>query len=295
MLSKGLKCIGVVLLLVGSGLRAESVTDSLGNQLDTHPPAQRIVTLSPHSTELLFSLGVGDRIVATVSYSDYPEQANAIPRIGQIEHTGIESILHQQPDLVVAWAGGNSAHLLDQLVDFGIRVYHTSSQDLASIERSLADLGKLTGTYTVAEQLITAHQQRLAELRNRYSHQAPVTVFYQLWTSPLMTANNQQIMDEMIRVCGGVNLFADRPEVVPQTSVEAVVLLNPDVIIAPTQGTPADWQTVWLQWPEMSAARNKHLYTLNADLISRPTLRVTEGIARLCERLARVRSDHSDS
>lgn len=290
MLSKGLKCIGVVLLLMGSGLRAESVTDSLGYQLDTQPPAQRIVTLSPHSTELLFSLGVGERIVATVSYSDYPAQANDIPRIGQIEHTGIESILQQQPDLVVAWAGGNSAHLLDQLVDFGIRVYHTSSQDLASIERSLADLGKLTGTYTVAEQLITTHQQRLAELRNRYSQLAPVTVFYQLWTSPLMTASNQQMIDEMIRVCGGVNLFAHRPEVVPQTSVEAVVLLNPDVIIAPTQGTPPDWQNVWLQWPEMSAARNRQLHTLNADLISRPTLRVTDGISLLCDAIMQARN-----
>ena len=106
-----------------------------------------------------------------------------------------------------------------------------------------------------------------------------------------MTANKQQMINEMIVMCGGVNLFAEQLEVVPQTSIESILVLNPDVILAPEQGTPPNWRQRWQEWPEINAVKGQHLYALNADLINRPTLRSVEGLEQVCQLLDLVRSD----
>ena len=279
----------ICFMLINSVSHALEITDATGHVVTLPKPAQRIVSLAPHITELLFSLEVGDRVVATVAYSDYPEAAKRIPRIGGAEDVSIESVLAAQPDLVVAWEGGSSDALLALIEATGIPVYRTMNRDMQSITKGLMDLAILTERQPLASQLIEEFDAELAAITAKYRHKARVSVFYQLWHEPLMTANKQQLISEMIALCGGDNLFSGRTEVVPQTSLESVVLLNPEIIIAPQQGSPANWTQPWLAWPEVKAVAHGQLKTVNADLTSRPTLRSSQGLSEVCQLIDQAR------
>ncbi len=280
----------LVLILVSFTAQALSVEDDAGRQVSLEQPARRIVTLAPHLTEQLFSLGVGERVIATVEYSDYPKEALSIPRIGGAEEMSAEVILALQPDLVVAWDSGSPVEVLALLESLGVVVYRASSQSLLGVSKTLSDLAVLTQQSEVATPLIAAFDADIEKVVSLYRNKRTVSVFYQLWYEPLMTANKQQMINEMITLCGGRNLFANQREVVPQTSVESIVVLSPEVILAPEQGTPINWQERWLAWPEISAVRQQHLYTLNADLVNRPTLRSVQGLRQVCHLLDKVRT-----
>ena len=279
------------LVLLSFSAQALSVKDDAGTQVSLEKPAMRIVTLAPHLTEQLFSLGVGERIIATVEYSDYPKAALSIPRIGGAEEISAEVILALQPDLVVAWEEGSPAEVLSLLESLGVMVYRASSKSLRGVSKTLSDLAVLTQRPEVAASLVTAFNEEMDKIALLYRYKGSVSVFYQLWYEPLMTANKQQMINEMIVMCGGRNLFSEQAEVVPQTSIESIVVLNPEVILAPEQGTPTDWKKRWQAWPEISAVSKQHLYTLNADLVNRPTLRSLEGLQQVCDLLDRARSN----
>lgn len=280
----------LVLILVSFTAQALSVEDDAGRQVSIEQPAMRIVTLAPHLTEQLFSLGVGERIIATVEYSDYPKAALSIPRIGGAEDISAEVILALQPDLVLAWDSGSPTEVLTLLESLGVAVYRASSQSLLGVSKTLADIAVLTQQSVTAAPLIAAFNADIEKVVSLYRNKRTVSVFYQLWYEPLMTANKQQMINEMITICGGSNLFAEQAEVVPQTSVESIVVLNPEIIFAPEQGTPVNWQKRWQAWPEISAVSEQHLYTLNADLINRPTLRSVQGLQQICDLLDKVRA-----
>ena len=278
------------LVLFSCGVHALSVEDDTGRQVSLEKAATRIVTLAPNLTEQLFSLGVGEHIIATVEYSDYPAAALSIPRIGGAEEISAEVILALQPDLVVAWDNGSPAEVLSLLESLGLVVYRASSQSLLGVSKTLTDLAVLTQQSTTAAPLIAAFNADIEKITLLYRNKPSVSVFYQLWYEPLMTANKQQMINEMIVMCGGNNLFSEQWEVVPQTSVESIVMLNPDVILAPEQGTPVNWLKRWQAWPEISAVSKQHLYTINADLINRPTLRSVQGLQQICDLLDKARA-----
>ena len=280
----------ILLLLSSYTAQAVSVVDDVGNVVVIHQPAKRIVTLAPHLTELLFSLNVGERIIATVAYSDYPQAAKLIPRIGGADNISAEVIFALQPDLVVAWDKGSPAEVLSLLESLGVVVYRASSQTLMGVSKTLSDLSILTGTTDTAVSLLVKFESDIENTTVLYRAKRNVSVFYQLWSDPLMTANKQQMINEMITMCGGTNLFANQREVVPQTSIESILILNPDVILAPEQGTSPDWRKRWQAWPEITAVDKQHLYTLNADLINRPTLRSVKGLQQVCYLLDKVRT-----
>jgi len=284
-------CRVILLIVVFSNMAwALSVEDDSGRVVTIGQPAMRIITLAPHATEHLYALGVGERIVATVEHSDYPKAALSIPRLGGADSISVEKIYAMSPDLVIAWQGGNPPELLAQLERLGLVVYRSSAKSLQGIADTVQRLGKLTGAVERSDELVQDYRQALSELQMQYQSSTRVSVFYQLWSQPLMTANRSLLVSQMIELCAGDNVFADRPEAVPKTSVESVVLLGPDVILAPTQGTPADWKNTWLAWPEIPAVKYQTLYTLDADLVSRPTIRVLEGARQLCKMLDNART-----
>lgn len=266
----------------------ECVDDSQ-KKIQLARPAKRIITLAPHATEWLFSLGVGERIIATVSFSDYPPAAKMIPRLGGYTNLSAEKIYALAPDLVVAWQGGNSPQLLQQLEALGIVVYRSSAQSIIDIKRNLSNLARLTAV--PAEPVLAKFEQALAGLTPVAANQPEVTVFYQLWSDPLMSANDSLLVSRMLRFCGARNIFGARPETVPRIQHESVLKENPDMILAPRQGTPDNWRARWQQWPFLKAVRAGHLYQMDADLLSRATVRVAEGMRQICLLVDTVRRE----
>jgi iron complex transport system substrate-binding protein len=268
---------------------AIEVRDDAGNSVTLAAPAQRIVTLAPHATELVFAAGAGERIVGTVSYSDYPEAARAIPRIGSNRQIDIERLVALKPDLLVVWLHGGAARQLETLRSLGIPLFYSEPQKLADIPDAVLRLGRLAGTEAQARTSALALRTQLAALDSQYRMRAPVRMFYQVWPHPLYTLNGQHIVSDAIRLCGGVNIFAGLKTIAPTVSVEAVLLENPEAVISGDIHSD-EGLALWRGYPALLAVQRGNLFALDGDLLSRPGPRMIDGAAALCKSLETARA-----
>jgi iron complex transport system substrate-binding protein len=263
--------------------------DDAGRQLVLQQPARRIVSLAPNTTELLFAAGAGDRIVGTVEYSNYPKAARAIPRIGSFQQIDIERLIALKPDLIVLWADGGMARQLDAVRRLGIPIFYSQASKLADIPDSIQRLGVLTGTATQAAQVAAGQRARLAKLAADYRERSPVTVFYQVWGKPLYTLNGKHILSDVLRMCGGRNVFANLDAAAPIVSVESVLLANPEAMITGAEHGQTGDLEMWKSYPQLRAVRDGNLFAIDADLLSRAGPRLIDGAAAICERLDQAR------
>lgn len=269
---------------------AVTVTDDAGQTITLPQPARRIVSLAPHVTELIYAAGGGDRIVGTVSYSDYPPQARDIPRVGDNKALDLERIAALKPDLIVVWRHGNAQKQTDRLRALGMPLFFSEPRRLESIPENLEKLGTLMGTETVATRAAADFRQQVATLRTTYADRPPVTVFYQVWQQPLMTLNGQHLVSDLLTLCGGRNLFAKETPLVPTVSVEAVVAGNPEVMLTAGMGATrpdkplADF-SMWEKWKQVTAVARNNLFIIDGDLVNRAGPRVVKGAAEICKDL----------
>lgn len=269
-----------------------AVTDDAGQAIRLAAPAQRIVSLAPHITEMLYAAGAGAALVGSVDHSDYPPAAKTIPRVGGYSRLDLEAVLALKPDLVVGWQSGNPAVALDKLRTLGLAVYVDQPNKLLDVARSIENLGRLAGTAAVADAAAARFRQRHAQYAARYAGRPKVRVFYQVWKQPLTTINGRQIISDVIRLCGGENVFAELPVLAPTVTVEAVLTANPEAIVASGMGAARpEWLDDWRRWPSLTAVARDNLYFVPPELIQRHTPRVLDGAEQLCGHLetARVR------
>lgn len=281
--------LSVVLLagLLAGGVQAEvTVVDDTGASVRLAAPARRIVSLAPHATENLYAAGAGKALVGAVEYSDYPEAAKALPRVGGYSRVDLEAVLALKPDLVVAWQSGNSTATVAKLKALGLVVYVTQPDDFEAIPANIEKLGRLAGSEVEARRAAQSFRQRLADLRRAYATKPAVPVFYQLWHRPLLTAGGGQIISDVIALCGGENVFAHLANRAPTVSVEAVLAADPEAIVASGMGRDAPiGLDDWRRWKQMRAVARSNLFFVASDLLQRPTPRLLEGATQLCGHL----------
>lgn len=254
-------------------------------------PARRIVSLSPHITENLFAIGAGNRIVGTVEFSNYPEEAKRIPQIGSYEKIDLEAVAALRPDLVVAWESGNIASHVARLKAIGLNVVVTEARRIEDVPADLERLGALSGTGVGARAAAAKFRDRLAALRARYGSLPKVGVFYQVWNRPLMTVGGGQIISDAIRLCGGESVFAALKPMAAAVTVEAVLAADPEAIVASGMGdTRPEWLDEWRRWPSLTAVARDNLFFVHPDHLQRHTPRILDGIERLCQHLETARS-----
>jgi iron complex transport system substrate-binding protein len=293
--------LALALTLVSpAAAQAITVVDDAGQTLQLPRPARRVVALSPHITELLFAVGAGAQVVGVDAWSNYPAPARSLARVGDLYALDLERIVALKPDLIIVWHNGNSQRQLDVLRGLGLPLYFDGPRRLADIPRSLEQFGRLTGHADPASEAAATMRARVEALRARHARQAPVSVFYQVWTQPLLTVNASTLIGDVISLCGGVNIFAALPMQAPRVSIEAVVEADPQVILAASLGeiTSADGTaqpaqadfSLWQAWPRLRAVRGRHLVALADDLISRHTPRVLDGAERVCAALDAARA-----
>lgn len=270
------------------------VTDDAGRRVELAEPAKRIVALAPHVVENLFSAGAGSVVVGAVEYSDYPPEAKSIPRVGGYGSHSVEAIVALKPDLVVAWAQAGAEKLAAQLAPMNVKVYVSDPRSLADIAKSIRHFGKLAGTEFIAEAEAERFLTQLDSLEYSFGQvgELRLSVFYQVWHEPLQTLNDQHVISEVIRLCGGANSFGDAKVVAPKLSIESVISRNPDVIVASgmSEARP-DWLDNWKAWPLLKAVKNEHLYFVPPDIIQRNTVRILDGAKLFCEHLASARKN----
>lgn len=285
--------LAAILLTTGFTAVANTleVADSLDRRVILAEPAQRVITLAPHLVENLYSAGGGEKIVGTVSFSNYPGAAKALPVIGSFNAFSLERIVTLQPDLILMWGSGSGLQALEQLQGLAVPVYVDELRTLEDLYRSIRNLGVLTGAATEAEQEATRLEQGFAQLRAQRAGVRRLSVFYQIWHEPLQTLNGDHLINEVIQICGGTNVFADAASLTPKVSLESVLDRDPDVIVASgmSQSRPA-WLENWRDYPGLKAVEHNALFSINPDQIQRPTARLLQGATALCQQLDAVRA-----
>jgi len=264
------------------------VIDARGTTLRLPQPAQRIVTLAPNLTELVFAAGAGERLAGVARFSDYPPAARRLPVVSDAVQVDLERLLVLRADLVLAWQGGTPPDVIARLERAGLPVFVAGASGLDDIARNITAIAQLAGTTAAAEPARAAFDADLRALPAHRHEGAPVRVFYEIWDRPLMTVNKAHLISEIITLCGGVNVFAGLGALTPEVSREALLAARPDIVLGGSSAdTPAAFAARWAALPPpFNGWTARHL---PADLIQRPTPRIVEGARRLCAHLDAVR------
>lgn len=281
--------LNLCLVLITPAQAMLSVKDDKGNIVTLQQPAKRIISLAPHITESLFAVAGGDKIIGAVSYSDYPEEAKLIPRVGGYPSLDIEKIVFLKPDLVIAWTH-NNLNQVTKLKSLGLTVFISDPKHPGDVAKTLRRFGVLTGTTSTANKVADNYINQYIKLKNRFSNREKVKVFYQIWNKPLMTVGGQHLISDIINLCGGVNVFSEIKTLTPKISVESVIASEAEVIIAGGMGEKnPEWLTEWKSWNKLPAVEKEQLYFINPDILQRVGPRILQGAEELCELLDNTR------
>lgn len=279
-----LAAMGLGLLGAPEPLEADTIVlpQASGGTVALDRPAQRLVTLSPHLAELVFAAGAGDLLAATVAYSNHPPAAADLPRVGDAFRIDAEQIHLIDPDLVLAWQTGNPPEAVGHLVSLGFAVWIVEIRRPVEIADALAMIGLATGRQETANREAESVRARIAALRSRHAGAAPVRYFYQISAQPLYTVNGAHLISQALDLCGGENVFAGLSGLAPQVGIEAVLLADPALLLAPEIEGQPDPLAQWEEWPRLQAVSEDHRLLLPADAISRATPRFLDAVELAC-------------
>jgi iron complex transport system substrate-binding protein len=288
------RALGIVTLLASLAASvsaaATTVTDDSGAKIVLQAPATRIVSLSPGATEMLFAAGAGDRVIATVEYSDEPPAAKRIPRIGDVMAIDMERLVALHADIAIIWPGGGNAAQIEKITRLGIPLYRQEVDALRDLPQSLRRLGVVAGTSAVAESSARNLEHRLSALERQYARSRRFTVLLQVWNHPIYTVGGTQLMSDALRLCGARNVFDDLKVPGPAVDVEAVIARDPDAIVAAApRGEAASWLADWKRYPSLQAVKAGRLIAFEDDSFSRLGPSVVSATEALCRVLAQAR------
>lgn len=254
-----------------------------GSELVLPAPAETLITLAPNLTELAFAAGAGEKIIATVEYSEFPAPAIQIPRIGDAFRLDLERILTLQPDLVIAWDSGNPQAAVAYLKSLGIATWTVEIRSLEEMATVLEDLGRASGNPGRARTAADGVRARARALVQDYAGLPAVSYFYQVAENPLYTISGEHLISRSLALCGARNVFSDAGGLAPTVTREAVIAADPQVLLAPAEPVGQDPLAGWRDWPRMQAVSNGAMFLLPADAISQATPRLLEAVAYGCE------------
>jgi iron complex transport system substrate-binding protein len=248
------------------------------------PPhtGERIISVAPNLTELLFAAGAAEQLVAVSEYSDYPEAARSLPRIGDAFRLDYERIVALAPTVAVIWESGTPPEVRSRLEELGIRVVGIPTLKLDDIATGLQTLGVLAGTEEVAAAAAAGFRAEIAGLRAEYRERPKLRVFVQIDDAPLFTVGGGHLITEIVELCGGSNVFADATSLALPVDLESVLVRAPQVILSTGDGDPVQY---WARFDGLAAVANHSIYRAPADLLARPSPRISQGAARVCSEL----------
>ena len=243
----------------------------------------RLISISPGTTEILYSLGLGDNILAVSSSCNYPEAALSKPRIGSFSNANIEMILHLRPDIVFA-TGLEQAESVKTLRSLGVKVIVSHPKNMQELFDSIRKIGRATARPKEAEILVRDMQNKLkGAAENRKNIKRP-SVFVEIWSDPLMTVGRNSFVAELISLAGGENIAYDAPRPYSRFNPEIVIRRNPDFIILSymTNNNAKEKIKTRLGWRYISAIKNDNIIAdISPDLLLRPGPRTVEAVEKL--------------
>jgi iron complex transport system substrate-binding protein len=266
-----------------------TLTDQLGRAVTITKAPQRIISLAPSNTEILYALGLADRIIAVTDYCDYPPEAKQKPKIGGFSNPNIESIIALSPDLGVA-ASIHEKQIIPQLAEKGLTVVALAPKAINEIQQALTLVGKITGKDKEAATLVADMDKRIKAVTDKTSGleaSKRLRTMYLVWHDPLMAAGAKTIQDELITKAGGTNIAAGLADYA-KISLEAVIQSNPEVAFAGVghgtgQEAPLQFLKMEARLKDTAARVNNRIYGVDANMVSRPGPRVVNALEEMAK------------
>ena len=289
-MKKTLKCSVLITCLLlplcpaASGSQSKSIKDDLG---DTHvlgAPPQRIISLAPNVTEILFALGLEDRVCGVTASCNYPSQATEKDIVGDFAEIDIEKIIALKPDLILA-EDMHKYEVIPMLEELGFTVVALVPHNLQEVMDSIELVGSLTGTQDKAAQVVSDMQQRIqaiTDITNGLDEEEKVSVLYIIWHEPIMSVGSDTRINELIVKSGGINIAAIAGEGYPTLTLEEVIYISPQVIIVDSEAS-LDFVMNESRLDGVDAVINDRVYSINPDLTNRPTPRIVEALEIMAE------------
>ena len=286
MLKKSLIILVLVLSVAffSSSAWAHEVKDEIDRRLTVKETPQRIVSLAPGITEILYALNIGDKIVGVTSFCNWPVQARQKPQIGGFINPSIERIVSLRPDLIIATADGNRKDTVQQLEKIGLIVYVTNPSDTKGILASILHIGEITSTQKNAKTLVERLQKRLNNVTAQTRDKIKPRIFFQIGLDPVITAGRGTLINEVIGLAGGINIAGSDTARYPRYSAEGIMGGCPDIVLFAPMANDKEFVTVkkfWQKFKEIPAVKNNKIYPVETDLISRASPRIIDAIEKM--------------
>lgn len=276
----------VFILTLPVGALALTVVDESGTSVEIPDRAQRILPLTPSLAEILFSLGLEERIVGVTDFSNYPPAARKKPRVGTFINPSLEKILALEPDLVIVGSERQDEKTNLALKNFSIPVYRIRPVNLNSIYRSISNLGEITGSLPQAQKVILEMKKKVALVEKKVAGLPRRRVFYQVGIDPVVSVNSQTFAADLISRAGGILVTADNPVRYPLYAIERVIVDAPEVIVISSMSPNTNYQRLrqsWQRWRSIPAVRQGRIYVIDSDMVDRPSPRIVDGLAQLAD------------
>lgn len=257
--------------------------DGAGRRVRVPLRAERIITLAPNLTEIVYAIGAGPRLVGNTTYCDYPAQAKEVAKVGDTLQPSVERIIALRPQLILVSTASQLEAFTKQLDEQNIAVYITDPRDLEGVFQSIQAIGELLDEKERAVSLVATLRERAGSVEELARKEKPPTVFYQLSAEPLYTAGRDSFITDLVRRAGGVSVTADVPGAWPRYSDEAALAARPEVVIMATgdsMGAQANAE-VAQALKRSPAVINNRVYKINGDYLSRPGPRLVDGLEQL--------------
>jgi len=264
-----------------SATQAATFRDALGRSVTLNSPARRIVSLAPNLTEILYSLGLGDRVVGVTQFSYYPPEAAQKPKVGSYANLNVEGIISLSPDLAIGTADGNMPGVIKLLEQAGIPVYVVNPRRVRDVIETIGRLGELCDVPEKAKSLCSRLDRRVSRILKKTARLRRPLVFFQINERPIMSVNKNTFHHDVIHLAGGVNMAQDEPLTYPRISVEEVLRRKPEVIIISSMGGDERYEKVrgeWLKWSGIPAVKSRRVHLVDSDLLDRPSPRIVKGL-----------------
>ncbi len=262
------------------------VTDEAGRRVVLPVKIDRIVSLAPNLTEIVYAVGAGDRLVGDTTYCDYPDAAKSVAKVGDTMHPSVERIIALKPQIVLVSTASQLEAFTKQLSDQQIVVYVTNPGSVDEILRSIETLGDLFGNHDQAAGVAGKLRERASRIEAALKSQDRIRVFYQVSGEPLYTIGRDSFLTDLVKRAGGISVTADVPSAFPRYSDEAALAAKPDAIILPTGGSMGSANsTVAPALKNSPAVLNSRVYKINDDHLSRPGPRLIDGLEEMARAL----------
>jgi iron complex transport system substrate-binding protein len=255
--------------------RQPALVDDFNDTIPVDLPASRIVSLNPTTTEILFAIGAGSKLVGRTKWDSWPDSAKLVPDVGDALRPNVEAVLAKKPDLVLLYASNDNRTAATQLAKAGVRVVALKVDSIAEFERATLLLGRLTGDEARSRNVVDSVRRTLDRVRAATASLPKTRVFYHTWEKPIITIGGESFLNELVEIAGGTNVYGDIKAVSPVVTMEDIVARNPEVILV---GPPVDVRMLAsAAWRVVPAVKNRKVFAYDTNVVGRPS--VTLGMA----------------